>query len=128
MYHSSKRKQPKHMPPPPPPKPIYRYGFTNSEFFAFLISLTPVELTIFEAVLSVVVQLNLNSIETRLLGSFIFEVAATVGNIAEQERFRKALFEEATAAQEDNVKERVQALEQQVILMQQLIEELRTKK
>ena len=89
--------------------PQYRFGFTNSEFFLFLATLTPLELVTVETALSILIQLNLNAIETRLVGSFILEVGVTIGNIAVQERLQESLGHEqlnrSTTQLDDRVKE-----------------------
>ncbi len=81
----------------PPLPPTYQYGFTNSELFAYIASLSPYELVTLETLVSILLQCHLNTIETKLLANLFIETGIIIGNIVEQEILQESLIEEQQA-------------------------------
>ena len=74
----------------PPQTTPYRYGFTNSEFFAFIGSLDPVEYILVVTVIAIIIGVELNVFERQIVGGALVDIGVTLGNMVEQELFRQA--------------------------------------
>ena len=74
----------------PPQTTPYRYGFTNSEFFAFIGSLDPVEYILVVTVIAIIIGVELNVFERQIVGGALVDIGVTLGNMVEQELFQTA--------------------------------------
>ena len=68
----------------------YNYGFTNSEFFAFIGSLDPVEYILVITVIAIIIGVELNVFELQILGGALVDIGVTLGNMVEQQLFQQA--------------------------------------
>lgn len=68
----------------------YSYGFTNSEFFAFIGNLDPVEYILVITVVAIIIGVELNVFERQIVGGTLVDIGVTLGNMVEQELFRSA--------------------------------------
>lgn len=73
-----------------PDKTNYLYGFTNSEFFAFIGALDPIEYILVITVISILIATQLNTNEQQLVGGALIDIGVTIGNIVEQTLFQQA--------------------------------------
>ena len=73
-----------------PNKTNYTYGFTNSEFFAFIGALDPIEYILVITVISILIATQLNTNEQQLVGGALIDIGVTIGNIVEQTLFQQA--------------------------------------
>lgn len=74
----------------PPQTTTYCYGFTNSEFFAFIGSLDPVEYILVVTVIAIIIGVELNVFERQIVGGALVDIGVTLGNMVEQELFQQA--------------------------------------
>lgn len=105
---------------------VYNYGFTNSEFFAFIAGLDPVEYILVITVISILLATSLNTNEQQLVGGALIDIGVTLGNIVEQTLFQRA------RQNEINTKKRQAALQtdmnniyQSLVMLQEEINALR---
>ena len=82
--------------------PKFKYGFTDSEFFAFIANLTALEYLLFTSVLDVTFFISLNVLEQQILSGLLIDLGVTLGNLVEQEAFQKARENEILARDERN--------------------------
>ena len=82
--------------------PKFKYGFTDSEFFAFIANLTALEYLLFTSVLDVTFFISLNVLEQQILSGLLIDLGVTLGNLVEQEAFQKARENEIAARDERN--------------------------
>ena len=68
----------------------YRYGFTNSEFFAFIANLDPVEYVIVIAIITIIIAVQLNVFEKQVISGALVDIGVSLGNMVEQELFQSA--------------------------------------
>ena len=68
----------------------YRYGFTNSEFFAFIANLDPVEYVIVIAIITIIIAVQLNIFEKQVISGALVDIGVSLGNMVEQELFQSA--------------------------------------
>lgn len=71
-------------------KTNYRYGFTNSEFFAFIANLDPVEYVIVIAIITIIIAVQLNLFEKQVISGALVDIGVSLGNMVEQELFQLA--------------------------------------
>lgn len=83
----------------------YQYGFTNSEFFAFIANLDPVEFILTITVITILIAVNLNVFEKQVVSAALVDIGVTLGNMVQQELFQSARQNEA------NTNERNEALQ-----------------
>ncbi len=103
-----------------------RFGYTNSELFFFITSLTPIEYLVFTGVIVTVIYIKLNTIEQQVISSLLIDLGVTLANLVEQEAFQKARAAEITNREERNAFIRRQkALEKEIIKVNQEIEQLK---
>lgn len=83
----------------PEPTQTYCYGFTNSEFFAFIGNLDPVEYILVITVIAIIIGVELNVFERQIVGGSLVDIGVTLGNMVEQELFRSARRNETISRQ-----------------------------
>lgn len=83
----------------------YRYGFTNSEFFAFIGSLDPVEYILVVTVIAIIIGVELNVFERQIVGGALVDIGVTLGNMVEQELFQSARQNEARTRQRNEAEQ-----------------------
>lgn len=96
----------------------YDYGFTNSEFFAFIANLDPVEFILTITVITVLIAINLNVFEKQVVSAALVDIGVTLGNMVQQELFQSARQNEAAT------NERNQALQNDLDTLYNDIEQL----
>ena len=74
----------------PSDTPTYRYGFTNSEFFAFIANLDPVEYVIIIAIITIIIGVQLNVFEKQVISGALVDIGVSLGNMVEQELFQSS--------------------------------------
>ncbi|MDE5977214.1 MAG: hypothetical protein K2G70_01940 [Turicibacter sp.] len=89
----------------PPPSPKRNYGFTNSEFFAFIGSLDPVEYILVITIIAIIIGVELNVFERQIVGGALVDIGVTLGNMVEQELFRQARENESRSRQRDEAEQ-----------------------
>ena len=83
----------------------YCYGFTNSEFFAFIGSLDPVEYILVITVIAIIIGVELNVFERQIVGGALVDIGVTLGNMVEQELFQTARQNEAASRQRNEAEQ-----------------------
>lgn len=68
----------------------HRYGFTDSEFLAFIADLDPVDYIIVTTVVAILININLNIFEQYVVSGVLLDIAITSQNMVQQEGFRLA--------------------------------------
>ena len=89
----------------PPQTTTYRYGFTNSEFFAFIGSLDPVEYILVVTVIAIIIGVELNVFERQIVGGAFVDIGVTLGNMVEQELFQTARQNEVRTRQRNEAEQ-----------------------
>ena len=56
----------------------YSYGFTNSEFFAFIGNLDPVEYILVITVVAIIIGVELNVFERQIVGGTLVDIGVTL--------------------------------------------------
>lgn len=88
-----------------PQTTTYSYGFTNSEFFAFIGSLDPVEYILVVTVIAIIIGVELNVFERQIVGGALVDIGVTLGNMVEQELFQRARQNEAASRQRNEAEQ-----------------------
>lgn len=89
----------------PPQTTTYCYGFTNSEFFAFIGSLDPVEYILVVTVIAIIIGVELNVFERQIVGGALVDIGVTLGNMVEQELFQQARQNEVASRQRNEAEQ-----------------------
>ena len=89
----------------PPQTTTYCYGFTNSEFFAFIGSLDPVEYILVVTVIAIIIGVELNVFERQIVGGALVDIGVTLGNMVEQELFQTARQNEIASRQRNEAEQ-----------------------
>lgn len=89
----------------PPPTQTYCYGFTNSEFFAFIGNLDPVEYILVITVIAIIIGVELNVFERQIVGGALVDIGVTLGNMVEQELFKQARSNEVANRQRNEAEQ-----------------------
>lgn len=106
----------------------YRYGFTNSEFLAFIASLDPIEYFIVIVILSIIIYRNFNLLELELIFLFLNNFTDAVEIIIDQALFQQTLKEEAEAEEHKHaLQEDFTYLNNKIIELQETIKQLEKK-
>ena len=69
-------------------QPYYRFGFTNSEFIAFLGSLNAIEYIIVLAIITILIMMSLNEKEREIVYNFFITIGQTMGSGITQTAFQ----------------------------------------
>ena len=103
----------------------YKYGFTDSEFFAFIASLDPIEYILVITVIAIIIATQLNVNERQLLGGALIDIGVTIGNIVEQEFFQRARKNEIVTRQRHEALQcDIENIYRSLVLLQDEINEL----
>lgn len=64
----------------------YKYGFTDSEFLAFIADLDPTEYILVITVVTILININLNIFEQYVVSGALLDIAVTSQNMVQQKR------------------------------------------
>lgn len=104
----------------------YIYGFTNSEFFAFIASLDPIEYILVITVIAILLATQLNISERQLFGGALIDIGIQLGNIVEQELFQRARQNEIITRQRHEALQcDIKNIYEKLILLQDEINDLK---
>lgn len=104
----------------------YNYGFTNSEFFAFIAALDPVEYILVVTVIGILLATQLNLNEQQLVGGAFIDIGVILGNIVEQTLFQRARQNEiATRKRQAAFQTDIDNIYKNLIMLQEEINALR---
>lgn len=104
----------------------YQYGFTDSEFIAFIGALDPIEYILVIVVIAILIATQLNVNERQLIGGALIDIGVTIGNIVEQEFFQRARQNEIRTRQRHEALQcDIQNIYRSLVLIQEEINELK---
>ena len=75
----------------------YKYGFTDSEFLAFIADLDPTEYILVITVVTILININLNIFEQYVVSGALLDIAVTSQNMVQQRGFQLARQGEAVS-------------------------------
>ena len=75
----------------------YKYGFTDSEFLAFIADLDPTEYILVITVVTILININLNIFEQYVVSGALLDIAVTSQNMVQQRGFQFARQGEAVS-------------------------------
>ena len=75
----------------------YKYGFTDSEFLAFIADLDPTEYILVISVVTILININLNIFEQYVVSGALLDIAVTSQNMVQQRGFQLARQGEAVS-------------------------------
>ena len=75
----------------------YKYGFTASEFLAFIADLDPTEYILVITVVTILININLNIFEQYVVSGALLDIAVTSQNMVQQRGFQLARQGEAVS-------------------------------
>lgn len=77
----------------------HKYGFTDSEFLAFIADLDPTEYILVITVVTILININLNIFEQYVVSGALLDIAVTSQNMVQQRGFQLARQGEAVSQQ-----------------------------
>lgn len=77
----------------------HKYGFTDSEFLAFIADLDPTEYILVITVVTILININLNIFEQYVVSGALLDIAVTSQNMVQQRGFQLARQGEAVSRQ-----------------------------
>ena len=77
----------------------HKYGFTDSEFLAFIADLDPTEYILVITVVTILININLNIFEQYVVSGALLDIAVTSQNMVQQRWFQLARQGEAVSQQ-----------------------------
>ncbi|MEE0427508.1 MAG: hypothetical protein UDF80_06595 [Turicibacter sp.] len=75
----------------------HKYGFTDSEFLAFIADLDPTEYILVITVVTILININLNIFEQYVVSGALLDIAVTSQNMVQQRGFQLARQGEAVS-------------------------------
>lgn len=77
----------------------HKYGFTDSEFLAFIADLDPTEYILVITVVTILININLNIFEQYVVSGALLDIAVTSQNMVQQRGFQLARQGESVSQQ-----------------------------